>query len=211
MQGERIQLADDWYRGGVPGNVVLGRDAYVDSSYSFAAFQSEQCPGLTLGDACGAYDRMAFVVGPQGRISVGSYTVLNGTYLICNERITIGSHCLLAWGSVLTDSWIGTGVPPAARRAVLRAAAADPVRRLPPVSTPRPILVEDNVWVGFDAVILPGVTLGRGCIVGCKCVIAENIAPYTVVVGEPPRVVRHLDPDDGGAAQETALLQYSRR
>lgn len=211
MQNERTQLANDWYPGGIPSNVVLGRDVYLDSSYGFAAFHSNHSPGLILGDACGAYDRAAFVVGPNGRITVGSYTILNGAYLICNDCITVGAHCLLAWGVVLTDTWIGRDTPHAERRAVLSAAAADPARRLPPVAPARPIVLEENVWVGFDSVILPGVTLGHGCIIGCKSIIAEDVAPYTVVVGDPPRVVRVLEPDDDAAARRRAWVEHTRK
>ncbi|MEJ7812546.1 MAG: acyltransferase [Gemmatimonadaceae bacterium] len=208
--GARMYLPDDWYPGGIPSNVVLGRDVYLDSSYGFAAFASEQMPGLTLGDACGAYDRATFVVGPRGRVTVGAYTVLNGTYVICNERVTIGAHCLLSWGVVITDSWPGRDTPALARRAALRAAAADPLRRLPPVNMPRPVVLEDNVWVGFGAVILPGVTLGRGCIIGCKAIVERDVSPYAVVVGDPYRMVRVLEPDDTPDVRAAALRECAR-
>lgn len=204
-------LKYDWYAGGIPANIMIGKDVYLDTSYGFAPFLSELTPGLILGDACGAYDRTTFVVAPSGRVSVGPYTVLNGAYLICNDRIVIGAHCLLAWGVVLTDTWVGSTTPLAARRAVLRAAAADQVRRLPAVATPQPITLEDNVWVGFDTVVLPGVTLGRGSIIGSKTIIAEDVPPYAVVVGNPARILRFLEPDDSDSARDSALQEYIRR
>jgi acetyltransferase-like isoleucine patch superfamily enzyme len=188
-------LAYDWYRGVVPSNVVLGRDVYVDTAYSFAPFFSKEERALVMGEASGVYDRTALVVGPHGRVEVGAYTVLNATTLVCNERITIGAHCLLAWGSVVTDTWDG-GASLEARRGALRAAAADPLRRIAPVSQPRPVTLEDNVWIGFDAVVLPGVTIGRGAVVGCKTIVRESIPPYAVVVGDPPRIIRILDPEE---------------
>ncbi|MEA2563611.1 MAG: hypothetical protein QOH06_5115 [Acidobacteriota bacterium] len=206
-----MNLDYDWYPRHIPANVQIGRDVYIDTAYGFAPFRSEQTPGLVLGDASGAYDRATFVVGPRGRVLVGEYTVLNGTYIVANELITIGSHCLLAWGSVVTDTWIGAGSPPAARRAMLRAAAGDPGRHPGAVEPPRPVTLEDNVWLGFDSVVLPGVTLGRGAIVGCKTLVMRDIAPYEVVVGDPMRVVRRLDADDTRDARERALLECSRR
>lgn len=204
-------LEHDWYARGIPPNVRVGSDVYIDTAYGFAPFRSEQTPGLVLGDASGAYDRATFVVGPRGTVLVGEYTVLNGTYIVANERITIGSHCLLAWGSVLTDTWIAAGSSPAARRAMLQAAARDPGRHLGAVEPPRPVTLEDNVWLGFDSVVLPGVTLGRGAIVGCKTLVTRDVAPYEVVVGDPMRVVRRLDADDTREARERALLECSRR
>lgn len=203
-------LAHDWYAGAIPANVVLGRDVYLDTAYGFASFASVCRPGLVLGDACGAYDRTTFVVGPQGRIEVGAYTCLNGTYLLCNERITIGAHCLLAWGVVLTDSWLTPRTSVEARRAALALVAADPLRRMPAAAPPQPVTLEDTVWVGFDAVILPGVTLGRGCVVGCKSIVERDVPPYAVVAGNPARVVRFLEPDDTEAARAAALREYRR-
>jgi maltose O-acetyltransferase len=207
MSDARAYLEHDWYAGGIPANVVMGKDVYIDTTYGFASFFSQRNPGLILGDACGAYDRTTFVVGPSGYITVGSYTCLNGTYLVCNDCITIGAHCLLAWGVVLTDTWVELGAPVAVRRALLRAGAADPVRRLPPMGTPRPITLEDNVWVGFDAAILPGVTLGRGCVVGCKTIVTKDVPPYAVVVGNPARILRFLEPDDTDAVRKRALQE----
>src|SRR3712207_2744313 len=206
------RLEYDWYAGGIPANVRLGAHVYVDTSYGFAPFHSEHDAGLTLGDASGAYDRATFVVGPRGRVSVGAYTVLNGSYIVCNGSISAGDHCRLAWGSVLTDAWpADAGSPPVALpREVRLAAAVDPARRLPAFAEPRPVVLEDNVWVGFDAVVLPGVRVGRGSVVGCKTVVAEDVPPYTVVVGSPARVVRRLDPDDTREERERALREYAR-
>lgn len=207
----RIYLDWDWYGGGIPANVEFGRDVYIDTAYGFASYFSGDEAGLRLGDATGAYDRTTFVVGHDGRVSVGAYTVLNGTYLVCHGRIEIGDHCLVAWGSVITDTWAGVAdAPMRARRAALRQAAADPSRILPPVAAPRPVRLEDNVWVGFDSVVLPGVTLGRGSIVGCKTVVGEDVPPYAVVAGDPARIIRYLDADDTPEARALALREYAR-
>jgi acetyltransferase-like isoleucine patch superfamily enzyme len=192
MNGSPTRLEYDWFPGLVPANVRTASDVYLDTAYSFALFGSELEPGLELGAASGAYDRTAFLVGARGRVTVGPYTCLNGTYIVCNEQVTIGSHCFTGWGAVITDTWLGPDVSITARRAALSAAAADPHRRFPSAGQPRPVIIEDNVWVGFGAVILPGVTLGTGCVIGCKTVIAQSVSPYSVVAGDPPRVVRHL-------------------
>ena len=57
-----------------------------------------------------------------------------------------------------------------------------------------PIRVEDHVWVGQDAVILKGVTLGKGSIVGAFSVVTRDVEAWTVVAGNPARVVRRLTP-----------------
>ena len=196
VNGAPLQLAHDWYPGELPANIVVGEDVYIDTSYGFSGFFSEENPGLVLGDGSGAYSLTTFLVQPTGRVSIGSYSCLNGTFVICSDHISIGAHCLLSWGVVLTDTWLSPGSTAASRRSILRAATDDSLRRLPCFSEPRPVTLEDNVWVGFNAVILPGVTLGQGCIVGCHTIVHEDVPPYAVVVGNPARVVRFLDPNE---------------
>ncbi len=211
MTSDRRHVPHDWYAGDIPPNVVVGPDTYLDSSYGFAPFGSEESPGLVLGEACGVYNRATLIVGPRGLVTVGPYSVLNETYVICHERVTIGAHCLLSWGVVVSDSWHAAEAPRAARRSAMVAAAADPHRRLPPLRAPAPVVVEDNVWVGFDAVVLPGVRLGRGCVVGCRTVVDRDVPPYAVLAGDPARVVRTLRPDDTVAVREVALRECRRR
>ena len=204
----RAFIEDDWYAGGIPPNVRLSENVYLDTSYGFAAFHSELESGFELGAASGAYDRASFVVGQNGQVKIGSYTVLNGSTIICNDLVTVGDHCLIAWGAVITDSWTGfTKANTEKRREILRFAAKDEKRRLLPLGKPLPIVIEDNVWVGFDSVILPGVRLGRGSIIGCKTVVAEDVPPYAIVVGNPARIVRYMEADDTKDARQKAFRE----
>lgn len=54
------------------------------------------------------------------------------------------------------------------------------------------VTIEDDVWIGDYAVILPGVTIGKGSVVGSHAVVKENVPPNSVVVGQPARVVKTL-------------------
>lgn len=55
----------------------------------------------------------------------------------------------------------------------------------------RPILVEDDVWIGDNVIILPGVRVGRGAILGAGSVIREDVPPYAVMMGNPAFVARY--------------------
>jgi len=57
----------------------------------------------------------------------------------------------------------------------------------------RDIVIEDDVWIGFNCTILKGVTIGKGAIVGACTLVTTNIPPYSIVVGNPARVIRFVD------------------
>lgn len=56
-----------------------------------------------------------------------------------------------------------------------------------------PVVIEDDVWVGANAVILPGVTLGTHCVVAAGSVVSRSIPPYCVCAGSPARVIKRYD------------------
>lgn len=57
-------------------------------------------------------------------------------------------------------------------------------------------IIGNDVWIGQNAVILPGVHIGDGAIVGANCVVGHNVEPYTIVVGNPARVIRKRFDDE---------------
>lgn len=53
-----------------------------------------------------------------------------------------------------------------------------------------PIIIEDNVWINFNVIILKGVTIGKGAIIAAGSVVTKNVPPYTLVVGNPAKIIR---------------------
>lgn len=52
------------------------------------------------------------------------------------------------------------------------------------------IIVENDVWIGYEAVILAGVTIGDGAIIGARAVVTKDVPPYTIVGGIPAKQIR---------------------
>lgn len=65
-------------------------------------------------------------------------------------------------------------------------------RRMSLIVTPKPIVVEDGVWIGMHSLILPGVTLGQGCVVSAGSVVTQDVPPNTLVAGNPAIVQQKL-------------------
>jgi acetyltransferase-like isoleucine patch superfamily enzyme len=88
--------------------------------------------------------------------------------------ITIGDDCLIGHNAVLAT--LNHDLDPA-RRADMH---------------PAPITIGRNVWIGANATVLPGVTIGDDAVVGAASVVTKDVPPGTVVVGAPARVVRSV-------------------
>ncbi|MEV7663036.1 DapH/DapD/GlmU-related protein [Paenarthrobacter sp. NPDC089316] len=58
------------------------------------------------------------------------------------------------------------------------------------MTAPREVVIEDDVWIGARAIILPGVRVGRGSVVAAAAVVTKSVPPFSVVAGNPARVVK---------------------
>ncbi len=191
----RSIIPNDWYPGYIPNNVKLGENVYIDSSFGFAAFNSKNRVAMRMGFASSSYDRSTFVTTGNGIIEIGDYSIINGCTIICAEKIAIGDYVMVAWGAVICDNFLGVDLDYKERAKKLIRNSKFDVREMP-FSGSSPITIDDNVWIGFDAIVKPGTTIGRGSVIGSKSVVSGNIPPYSVVVGNPGRIVRTLEPTD---------------
>jgi len=57
---------------------------------------------------------------------------------------------------------------------------------------PKSILIKDKAWIGFNSIILKGVTIGTGAIVGAGSVVTEDVSDWTIVAGNPAKIVREI-------------------
>jgi len=120
---------------------------------------------------------LEMVVEDGAVLEVGERSLVNfGCELVAHSRVTIGRRCLIGSHSVIMDSPYHT---------------VDPSRRLErPV--PRPITLEDNVWLGIRVIVMPGVTIGTNSVVGAGSIVTDDLPSGVLAVGSPARVVREL-------------------
>jgi carbonic anhydrase/acetyltransferase-like protein (isoleucine patch superfamily) len=113
-------------------------------------------------------------------ISIGSRTRLNGATVHAWNRITIGDNCLVAAGVQIFDA-NGHALAP-----------SHPADRLFVADEPRPIRIEDNVWLGLNVIILPGSSIGEGSVIAAGSIVSGDIPAGVLAAGQPARVVRVL-------------------
>ena len=66
----------------------------------------------------------------------------------------------------------------------------------------RPVVVGDDCWIGGNVVILPGVTIGRGCTIGAMSVVTKDVPEFSVAMGQPARVVKKVEAVSGEVVEE---------
>ncbi len=119
-------------------------------------------------------------------LEIGDYTGLNhNVWIAVGKLVSIGKRVRIASDVVIFDS-SGHTVDPKTR------AEGAP----PNAEDVRPVRIEDNVWIGRRAMIFPGVTVGRGSIISAGSVVMSDVAPYTIVAGNPARRIGSLTPTD---------------
>lgn len=111
-------------------------------------------------------------------IKIGNKTRIHGTCVHAYESITIGSNCLIAANCQIMD---GSGHD---------LSFPNTENRINTTGATKPIIIEDNVWVGANSVILPGVTIGKGSIISANSVVTKSIPPSVVAGGNPAVIIK---------------------
>jgi len=137
----------------------------------------------------------------SGKIEIGNYsTIQDEVQLQCLEHIKIGHYSVVAGGSVIMDNNNHRIEPE--ERVKHRIRAAPGGSGYPglgdgyELSDSAPIIIEDVVWIGARCVILKGVTVGEGALVARNAVVTKDVPPYTIVAGNPARVVKQIEKPD---------------
>jgi acetyltransferase-like isoleucine patch superfamily enzyme len=113
---------------------------------------------------------------PEAVIRIGRHARLNGCTIVAAERVEVGADCVL--GSCEVRDHLPYSESPADRRRPGQA---------------HPVIIEDNVWIGGQVSVLPGVRIGRDSVVGIHAVLFDDVPAGVIVGGNPARVLRRLD------------------
>src|SRR5258708_27918606 len=154
---------------------------------------SKEPGAVGIGNHGACYAGWSFAIGENGKSTVGDFTLLNGALIMAEERIDIGSHCLVSWGVGIADSDFHPLEP--AQRLIDAQALAPFFKNRPPRPKLKtaPVKIGDNVWIGMNAVILKGVTIGDNSVVAAGSVVTKSVEPNVVVAGNPATVVKEFD------------------
>jgi lipopolysaccharide O-acetyltransferase len=139
---------------------------------------------LTTGVACRLE---AFSETSKKTMRFGNNVQINDYVHICAmQNVTIGDNVLMASRIYISDNSHG----------YYKGDEKDTSPDIPPIERAYYksfVAIEDNVWIGEGVVILPGVTLGRGCIIGANSVVTKSIPPNVIAVGIPAKPIKQFN------------------
>lgn len=128
--------------------------------------------------------------GHGGAISVGDCSFIGpGTRIWSAKKITIGNRVLIAHDVNIHDN-NSHPLDSQARhedQMHIMAKGFQPINNL----NEKEIVIKDDAWIGFNATILKGVTIGKGAIIGANCTITKDVPDFAIVVGNPPEIIRY--------------------
>lgn len=159
-----------------PDRIVLGDDVKLGPNSVLRA--KTRSPGTWLAHPDGDHVEQSF----EPRLELGHrVTATSGLQVVAYERVTIGDDVTFAANVYVSD---GSHATPRGDRPY-KYQGIDPVA---------PVAIGRGSWIGQNAVILPGVSVGEYAVVGANSVVASDVPDGGVVVGSPARLVKRWDP-----------------
>ncbi|GFM32547.1 acyltransferase [Desulfovibrio subterraneus] len=188
---ENARIAETW--DAFDGRCVMGNDCFLGPNAWCTNLGRRE--DITLGNR--VYLRGLLRCGGRGgHIEIGDEVYIGDDTIISSEsRVTIGSLTLISHGVQIFDT-IGHPVDPDERARDWRVVmGTDPGPR--PAVSSAPIVIGPRVWVGFNSTIMRGVTVGEGAIVAAGSVVVNDVAPFTIVAGNPAKMVKAIPGRNG--------------
>jgi len=127
-------------------------------------------------------------------IKIGDRVFIGSSSLVCADNIEIGDDVLISWNCTIVDQ---------NSHAIAWKERVDDVfntfhgidKDWSKVKT-SPVKICNRAWIGFNVIVLKGVTIGEGAVVGAGSVVTRNVPPYNVVAGNPAKIIREIPLDE---------------
>lgn len=168
----------------------LGKNIKFGCSGCLCQNGSGNPENISIGDE--SYIMGYFQTQKDGRIKTGHHFYIGpNSFIGAIESITIGDCVIISNDVKIYDNNNHPTSPEARMNMSLNGYSNDNWKWHH--SDSAPVVIEDNVWIGQYVTILKGVTIGKGSIIGTKAVVTKDVPPYTIVAGNPAKVVKKID------------------
>jgi maltose O-acetyltransferase len=116
-------------------------------------------------------------------------------YFSNGKSVKIGKNCQINENVFIQGAYIGNNVLIAPNVSILSTSHNHQNIYIPIVqqrdTKPNPPIIEDNVWLGRNVVVMPGITIGAGSIIGAGAVVTKNVMPFSIMGGVPAKLIKY--------------------
>lgn len=127
---------------------------------------------------------------PEARISIGARCFIGKSHLVSAHKINIADDVVISWGVTITDHDSHSLNWNVRKNDVINWKSNK--KDWTDINLAE-INIENKVWIGFNAILLKGITIGEGSIIAAGSIVTKNVPPYTLVAGSPARIIKKLD------------------
>ncbi|OWV92175.1 galactoside O-acetyltransferase [Rhizobium sp. R635] len=135
-----------------------------------------------------------------GTVHIGNDSYVGGSQIICADHIEIGNNVLISWGCTIVDhdshsvDWRNRAEDVRRWREGLLSGGLEKASESKDwaVVEKAPIKIGDKTWLGMNVTVLKGITIGEGAVVAAGSVVTKDVDPWTLVAGNPARVIKEL-------------------
>ena len=157
-------------------NVIAKRMPLSDSRMSFGSKKLRQLCGKLILNHCGTNVNIEKGAQFSSDISLGDNSGI-GVNALISSKVTIGNDVMMGPDCIILTSNHGMD-------------RKDVPMWQQPSSKPKPVVIDDDVWIGARVIILPGVHIGSGSVIGAGSVVTKDVAPGSIVGGNPAKLIR---------------------
>ena len=176
-------MAGDWCAFPTPANIIVGENTVIDTSACFRKYFSKLPVGLKIGSHV-TLQGPGLAPDINGYIEIGDHCFISSASLAATEKIIIGNYVYIAGGVTIVDTDFHPLDPALRMRDTIAVSTVgDKTRR--PIFDSAPVIIEDDVWIGYNATILKGVTIGKGSVIHPGSVVSRNVPAGSEVSGNP--------------------------
>ena len=182
--------------------VRTGNETILERTFHVVHWYGDDCNRVVIGDNC---DISCHIILERntGNVTIGDRTYIGNSTIICAEEITIGSDVLISWGVHIVDHdshsiyWdkrkndVHLWKKGIAEGGLKQAAV---MKDWTHVNKSR-VIIHDRVWIGFNVIILKGISIGEGSVIGAGSVVTRDVPPYSIVAGNPARIIKYITDD----------------
>lgn len=177
-------------------NIIIGQNTRTEGLNIQLRNPQENKKYLSIGENSSIQGDFIFEIA-TGFIKIGNNTFIGGSTFICVDGIEIGDDVLFSWGCTVADNnshstrWSERKDDVKYWKKGLDENKIGFYKDWQNVKTAK-IIIKNKAWIGFNSIILKGVTIGEGAIIAAGSVVTKDVPDWTIAAGNPAKVIKNI-------------------